>query len=162
MTIDIELAINLMQTQHATLVTSFPTLLAPQLSAYPTALDTANLPCLLTWPGPGRWGQKGNGYKTDERTMYVMGFVDPLNQSDIPNRATLAVQLLQATRNLWITASKIPLAAPDANSGYQIAMESSDALRHSDQGIGPNLTMAGKTYHGFILSVQIRILWSVQ
>lgn len=161
MTVDLELAINLMQAKHRTLASSFPTLYAPDLAAYPTVLDTPNLPCLLTWPAAGRWGQKGYGYKIDNRTMSVLGFVQVQAQNDIPSNAVAAIEFLQAVRNLWITASSIPLAAPDANSGYQITVESSADLLHSDTGIGPNLQFGGKPFIGFIISLNIALLWSV-
>lgn len=157
MAVDIELAVNLMQAQHRGLAL---VRYAPDLSAYPTALDTPLLPCLLTWPGPGSWGQKGHGYKFDTRTMQVMGFCEPIGQSDLPTRAIEAVQLLQQVRSFWSTAADLSLDT-GATSGYQITVKSAFDNPHADDGIGPQLTMGGKTYHGFILRVAVAIQWIV-
>lgn len=159
MAFDIELAINLIQAKHRAL-TGFPTLYAPNLDAYPTVLDTPNLPCLLTWPADGAWFQKGHGYKVDERVFLVLGFVEPLGQNDIPSRAVAAVQLLQSVRAMWVTPANIPLDS-GASSGYQITVESSSENRHSDQGITPDLAFGGKAYYGFRLRLNTRILWSI-
>lgn len=157
MAVDIELAINLMQAQHRGLsLVSY----APDLSDYPTALDTPLLPCVLTWPETGAWGQKGHGYKFDTRTMLVMGFCEPLNQSDLPTRAGEAVRTLQQVRSFWATASNLSLDT-GVTSGYQITVKSAVENAQTDQGIGPQLTMGGKTYHGFILRVAVSIQWKV-
>lgn len=158
MAIDIELATNLIQAVNQGIS---GVQLAPSLDKYPTALDTANLPCLLTWPADGAWYAKGGGYKVDHRTFLIVGYIQPLGQSDIPSRAVDAVRLFQTVRARYITAATIPLADPDDNSGYQITAESGPETRHTDGGLQSDLRFGGTLYHGFIVRLSVRILFSV-
>jgi hypothetical protein len=160
MTIDIELATNLIQAQNRTLATSFPNLQAPALDAYPTALDTASLPLLLTIPSGGSWYMKGGGWKTDVRTFTVIGFSQPLGQNDLPANMAGCVQLLQAVRNLYIDPGVIPLQNPVGGVVYQITAHSSDANPHSDSGIVTDVAFGGRPFYGFRLSLNVTIRWN--
>lgn len=161
MAVDIELAINLMQAVNRQLITANLARKAPDLASYPTVIDTADLPYLLTWPSNGSFYIKGGGYKVDRRTMLVIGYVQPFGQNDVPSRAVQGVRLLQAAREKWISAATVPLADPGANSGYQITIESGPDSPLADGGLQSDLKFAGKDYHGFVLRVNINILWSV-
>lgn len=156
MAIDIELAVNLMQAVNrgVTGVVS-----APNLDAYPTSIDTASLPFVLTWPGPGSFYAKGGGYKVDDRTFRVLCFLQPLAQDDLPSNAVNAVQLLQAMRETYIENTTIALADPDTNDGYQIVVTSSTDNPQSDNGITPGLQFRGVPFIGFELQIRCRILW---
>jgi hypothetical protein len=158
MAVDEELATNLIQAVNRGIAGVRK---APDLASYPTAIDTSDLPYVLTWLGPGQWYIKGGGYKVDKRTMLLICYIQPLGQNDIPSRAVQAVRLHQTMRATYITASTVPLADPDTNSGYQITVTSGEGTPHSDTGLRSDLQFGGKAYHGFILQVNINILWSV-
>lgn len=166
MAVDIELAINLIQAQNAGVTwtkadgSTGRIALCPSLDKYPTNLTTANLPCVITWPADGSWYIKGGGYRVDHRAMRILGFVEPLGQSDIPSRALDATRLLQALRNLWITASTVPIQDPVGGVNYQITAESGPDKPHTDRGLVSDLSFGGTTYHGFEITLNIRTLWS--
>lgn len=161
--LDLELAINKIQAQNRQVLTNLGIApargLAPDLSGYLPSIETGHLPYLITWVGAGRWNNKGHGWKTDHRTMMIIGFVEPLGQGLIPTRAQEAVQLLQALRSHYITAQNIPLTNVNTD-GYQITVESGETIQHTDEGLQSNLEIGGRLYHGFTVSLQTRILWS--
>ena len=141
MAIDIELAIQLIQAQNRT-ITGVG--LVPDLKDYPSSLQDGQLPCVITWPGPGRWNNKGHGWWEDHRTFLIVVYVLPLGQQLAGLRAVRATQVLQALRAHYIAAANIPLADPTiANGGYQITVESGQGSGHSDEGLRGDLSMAG-------------------
>lgn len=152
MAADIELAINLIQAQNRTFIPDY----APDLIDYPTA-PWAETPAVLTWPMDGSWYQKGQGYMTDERTMNVQVYVEPLGLMDIPTRAQIGVQLLQQMRKHYMKPATIPLDT-GVTSGYQITVESRSGNPMSDTGLMTNLVFAGANYLGFILRLRVRIM----
>lgn len=157
-TIDIEYAVNLMQALNRSFAGVAQ---APDLADYPTSIDTGSGAWLLTWPSEASWYAKGDGWKVDDRTMQVIAFVEPLGQGEIPSRAQEAVQLLQRARSAYIDRANIPLAFPTpVTQPYQIVIASSNDHRHSDGGLVSNLRYQGASYHGFILNVNVRIMWS--
>ena len=145
-------AINLLQTLHSGVsgVTR-----APQLAQYPTVIDTADLPYVITWPGEGQFAIKGGGYKVIHRTYRVIAFVEPLGQNDIPSRAVTAVTLLSNLIDAYITASNVALS----DGPVQLTIESSDTNRHRDGGLVSNLSFSGKPYHGFEIRLNVRELY---
>lgn len=149
---DIELAINLIQAQNRTFIPDY----APDLIDYPTA-PWAQTPAVLTWPSDGSWYQKGHGYKTDERTMQVMVYVEPLGLMDIPTRAQIGVQLLQQMRKHYMKPDVISLDT-GVTSGYQITIESRSGSPQSDTGLMTNLAFGATNYLGFILRLRVRIM----
>lgn len=159
----LELTINAMQARMlAALRASFPRLQAPALERYPTSLDTAALPMLLTWPADGSWYLKGDGFAEDTRTMTVTGYLAPLGQDDIPSRVLDSVRMLGALRNLWLSRASIALISPDDNpGGYQTTIESAHGLGHSDGGVMTGPVFGGTRYEGFVLRVRTRIAWVV-
>ncbi len=159
----LELTINAMQARMlSALRPSFPRLQAPALERYPTSLDTAALPLLLTWPADGSWYLKGDGFGEDTRTMTVTGFIAPIGQDDIPSRALDTIRMLEALINLWLTRRSIALIDPDSNAGgYQATVESAPGLGHSDGGVMTGPMFGGVRYEGFVLRVRTRIQWVV-
>lgn len=155
MATDIELAIQLIQAKNR----QIPGVgLVPDLSGYLASLQDGQLPYVITWPGPGRWNNKGHGWWEDHRTFIIVCYVLPLGQQLIGLRAVKAVQFLQAMRAFYITAANIPLAEPTlANGGYQITVESGQGTPHSDEGLRSDLDMAGTPYHGFMLNLNVCI-----
>lgn len=154
---DLILVVNRMQAIHA----SVPGVrYAPRLQDYPTALATAHVPAVLTWPVGGSWYAKGGGWRTDERSMLVLLFWSPLGQNDIPAHAHGALDLLCRLRARYIESSTIPLADPgDNDGGFQATIESSPERGHQDGGIEPTLQFGGAPYYGARLTVTVRVLW---
>jgi hypothetical protein len=134
---------------------------APALAAYPTVMDTANLPAVLTWIGPEQFSQKGGGWKWARATASVFLFLEPLGQNDIPSRAAQAATVLSALRAAYIDAANIPLAEPGDNAGaYQLTLESSPGDGHTHGGIEANLGFAGAAYYGARLQVTVTMQWA--
>ena len=154
--INVHLAINRIQARNRT-ITGVKT--APDLEGYLAAVQVGQLPYVITWPGDGQWGIKGHGWKTDHRTMLVIVFVEPLGQGSIPTRAVQAIDLFDRVRDYYLTAANISLAEPNTD-GYQITVESSPNVSHSDNGLQSDLAIGGQTYHSFILRLKTRILWT--
>src|SRR3954470_24277104 len=86
--------INAMQALHRA-VADIAT--APPLDQYPTVLDTGTIPYILTWPGPGTWhhGGMGGSPRRQDRTMFVLCYLRPLGQNDIPSRAVEGALIMQ-------------------------------------------------------------------
>lgn len=151
MAIDIELAIDLIQTENRGIT---GVALAPALADYRESLQDAQLPYVITYPGAGRWANKGHGWWEDHRTFLIIVYVLPLGQQLAGLRAQRAIQVLQAIRAHYVAAVNIPLANPTvANGGYQITVESRTGAGHSDEGLRGDLEMAGTPYQGFILNL---------
>lgn len=160
MAIDIELACNLIQAKIRDNLA--PTLIqnAPDADAYLPSLHDAQCPYVMTWPGEGSFYQKGGGYKIDQRTFEVFCFVQAQGQQEIPTRTVDGIRILQAMRNLFITAHNIPLADIDV-TGYQITVESDSATPHSDTGLIGSLPYGGLVFMGFTLRLNVRTYWIV-
>lgn len=155
--VDLELACNLVQAKLRTLSGIQH---APDMENYMNALHDAVCPYAMTWPGAGSWAQKGHGYKQDARTLQVFVFVESLAQKDIPTRTVQATRLLSAARNLFATASNIPLD-DGATSGFQITVESRVDDPQSDTGLVANLPFSGIPWFGFTLMLKVRLQWIV-
>lgn len=155
MAVDIELAIQLIQAENRGIT---GVTLAPELKDYKASLQDGQLPYVITWPGPGRWNNKGHGWWEDKRTFFILVYVLPLGQQLIGLRAVAATQLLERMRAHYITAANIPLADPTvANGGYQITVESGQNTPHSDEGLRSDLEIAGTPYHGFMINLNVCI-----
>lgn len=149
-------AVNALQTLNASIA---GVTFAPQLSAYPTQLNTMQLPALLTWPSDGQLYVKGGAARASVRTFVVLGFVQPLTQNDIPTNAAAALLLLQRCINAYTNVSNIPLANPSPTVPYQLTIESGPDMQHSDGGLVPDLSFGGAAFHGFRLRINVRALW---
>ena len=156
MATDIERAVNLLQAQNRSIA---GVRRAPDMSAYPTQINTADLPYVLTWPGPGSWYQKGHGRGLDSRTFRILAFVQPLGQNDAPTRLVQATQLLERMRDHYVTPSVIALGDPGQNGGYQFTVESRDGNPQADDGISADLSYGGVVYLGFEIKLTVRIMW---
>ena len=163
---DIELAINLVQAVNLSVLNtvysgnaaydaSAPH--APTWDSYLTVLDSANLPYVITWPGPSRFYSKGGGWIVDMETLTVVCYIQPLGLNDIPSVGVEALHFYQVLRRKYATVATIPLASPATSAGYQITVESGPNSPHSSDGIVSNLAFAGKPYRGFTLHLNVRI-----
>lgn len=159
MAVDIELACNLIQATIATnLQPLFVANVPLSMKDYPTAMDDALCPYVLTWPGPGSWYQKGHGYKIDDRTCIIYVIIESLAQKDIPTRTMQGTRILQATRNIFATAGNLQLDSGSV-SGYQIVVSSKDGTPQSDSGLESNLPFSGKPWFHFQIPLRVRIQW---
>lgn len=150
----VDTTINLLQTLNASIqgVVS-----SPQMSAYPTVIDTAACPYVITWPTQGDWYMKGGGWKVQTRTYAVLCYVVPIAQDDIPSNLTLSAPLFQRFIDAYVSAANIAQANVPT---YQVTIASrEDGTHHTDDGIRSDLRMSGKTWHGFILHVRVREQW---
>ena len=134
---------------------------APQVVQYPTAIDTAARPYVITWPGPATWHHEGMGGspRRQDRTMFVLCYIDPLGQNDIPTRLASGILVMQRLVDVWLTPSSIALHNPTAAEPWQTTVEESSNSPHSDEGIVSNLMFRGVPWTGFQLSVRVRIKW---
>lgn len=157
MAVDIEYTIALIQAQNR-LALGANVGLVPDLKDYRASIQDAQLPYVLTWPGAGRWNNKGHGWWEDKRAYQIVVYVLPLGQQLIGLRSVAAVQYLQRMRVHYITAANISLAEPTtANGGYQVTVESGQGSGHTDEGLVSDLDMAGTIYHGFVISLNVCI-----
>ena len=144
-------AMNALQTLNRTLCT------APQVSEYPTAIDTGSGPIAITWPADGEAWQKGNGYDQAVLSMRVIVFVDPVAQNDIPSHAADGAVLLQQFINLYVKAANTPQANPPP---YQLTIQSGASAAHiTHGGLVPTLSFGGRAFVGFELTVPVRMEW---
>lgn len=149
--------INALQAYHAS-VTGVAS--APALDSYPTVLDTAALPCVLTIPAESQfWIKGGRANVIDPQGLRVVCFLEPLGINDIPVRMQEAVLLLQRLRNVYINPAKVPVINPSVTYPFQVTLESSEERTHRDSGISPNLSFNGKPYYGFEITLSARILY---
>ena len=129
---------------------------APALASYPTVIETAMLPCLITWPTQGRWYVKGGAERQMLRTFQVIGYVEPLGQNAIPSRAVQAIDLLQLLINAYTNTDNIRLFNPPP---YQLTIESSSDTQHADGGLQSDLMFGGRAFHGFMIDLNVRAVW---
>lgn len=130
---------------------------APQVSKYPTVIDTANLPLVLTWPGPAEFWLKGGGWREERRTYRVLCYILPLTQNDIPTRTLEGAALLQRFINAYTDVNNVAQANPPP---YQLTIESAPTgTHHTDNGLDAQPTFGGKPYAGFELGIVVRALW---
>lgn len=136
---------------------------APALAAYPTVIDTAACPYILTWPAAATWQQKGGAGspRRQDRTILIVGYVQPIAQSDIPSRASEAVLLVQRIGDLWLDPANVALHNPTPVEPWQATIETGGAQPFSDEGIVSNLQFRGVPWVGFQFSVRVRLLWGM-
>ncbi len=147
-------AMNYLQALNRTLIK------APDVSTYPTVLDTPNLPMAITWPGAGEWWLKGGGWAQTHRTFRVLVFIQALNQDDVPSRTVQGAELLGQFLNLYLTAAVVAQANPPP---YQLTIESGpQGPHHTDDGLVPTLSFGGRAFVGFELAVKVRAQWTPQ
>lgn len=130
--------------------------LAPPVASYLTALDTPNLPYALSWPLDGRWYVKGGAARQSVRTWLVAVYIEPLNQSDIPTNAIATMTLLDRMIHAYTNVNAVPIANPPP---YQLTIESSPDMQHTDGGVSPSLQFRGVPWYGVQLRVNVRALW---
>jgi len=128
---------------------------APQLSQYPTAIDTPNCPTVISWPADGQWYIKGGAARQMVRTWRVICYIEPIAQNDTPSNAEAALGLMQRLINAYISVSNVSQANPPP---YQVTIESGPDMQHSDGGLGTNM-FGGKPFVAFELRVHVRALW---
>lgn len=136
---------------------------APPMASYPLKADTADLPLILTWQGEATWHHEGlgGGKRRQDRIYHILGFIEPLGQSELPTRALAATRLLQAIIDRWLTVDQVngdPVALADPPT-YQVTAQASSGSPHSDTGIVSDLSIGGVAFHGFRIRLRVREIW---
>jgi hypothetical protein len=113
---------------------------------YPAALNTANLPLCLTWPGSGVYSPLVTRAlkRKMERTYSVRVYLEPVGQSNTSIPFETGVGLLDSFLTLYMENRTL------ANGYIQIQ-------RIEDSGLiaGGELTYAGIEYRGFVLRLNV-------
>lgn len=138
---------------------------APPSGLEVNSVETAHLPYIFTWVGPGSIDIKGGAYAEERLTAEVFCFVEALGQNDLPSRQSLARQMYAAVTNLYVTIPGVVLLSPDApaSSGYQANIETSPGgAQVQGGGLAPLPPFGGRTFFGFRVSVPIFITWNPQ
>lgn len=132
----------------------------PSFSQYPLTADTVRLPMVLTWPLNGTWRREQfGGKKREDRVYVIMVFVAPIGQGEMPARSSLAVTLLDAFREKWLSLDANGWPTALQNSAPQVTV-AWDGEYPQDTGVGvlPSLKVGGTDYTGFELRIKIREL----
>ncbi len=149
------IAIDIMGALQTLISANITTVVAPQPSLYPTAIDTTNGGAVaLTFLGSGESWQKGAGYSQGQYVYRVIVFLDPVAQSDIPFHVVDGASLIQKFHNVFIKSTNTPLFNPGA---YQATIQSGpDGPHITHTEPGPNLAFRGVAWYGFELQVPVR------
>ena len=75
---------------------------APQPAKYRAAIDTGDLPLVLTWPGPSEWGPQALGLNRSDRTYIVRVYVEPIGQGTLAQRTLQIMPLLDAIGQAYL------------------------------------------------------------
>jgi hypothetical protein len=119
--------------------------------AYPASLETADLPCVLTYIGPGvtRWDSHGGDMKRRERQCIIRWYVAP---------AALGVGVdegMQQAIDLLDTAIALYEDTDTLSNGAQIHLSESDAQAIRDSGVLPNLSYGEAVCRGFEVTISV-------
>ena len=148
------IAIDIMGALQALVTANITGVIAPQPAQYPTAIDTAGAPIVLTFLAGGESWQKGPNYSQGQYTYRVIVFLDPVAQNDIPVHVVDGANLIQKFHNLFDKSTNTPLFNPGA---YQATIESGPTgphITHTEPG--PDLMFRGGAWYGFELQVPVR------
>ncbi|GEM_PF-4416684 len=120
-------------------------------TAYPTALNAADLPCALTLVGAGDCNEQAVGLKRTDTMYHIITYVKPVAHGvGIDEGVQVCLPILQAMINTYLdnptldgTIDHIGEQGEFSHSGIQ----SGDSDRR--------LIYGGTSYHGFIVSLRI-------
>src|SRR6478736_4038687 len=141
----IRVVIIALQTIHA----SIPGVVSAPL-VYPNAINTNDLPMMLTFPGQGTSSQEAmNSLRRQDRTYLVRGYVDPISQGIRDEKIQQTITLLQLCIEAYINPDNIRLVD---QGGLHATIKISAATPVTDTGLavlpyGPPALQQG--YHGF-------------
>ncbi len=133
---------------------------APDVSRYPTGMNTAQLPLALTWPGASSFDYEGmaGGKRRFAQSLTIIVYIQPLGQNDIPSRAEEALLWLDVVRNKLLDVVAI---FDVGQKGYQVTLQQSQGQPHRDSGLISSLQFGGVPHFGFTIDVTARILRSI-
>ncbi len=147
----IQATIAALQAVHAEVagVVSAPTV-------YPSSLDTAMLPCILTIPGEGTIDLETiNAKKRADTTYRVFVYVAPVAQgAGVDEGVQDAIDLMQALRDAYLTETAIALIRGVAQSTLKTSRE--NPIRHTGIGV---ITFGETAYRGFTYDVGVMEKW---
>lgn len=150
----VEATVTALQALHST-VTGVKR--APSLADYPDAINTTDLPLVLTWPGKGQWLALNQGYRRQDRVYLVEVYLRPAGQGNgLGGAAQLGAQLLQRLGELYLAAESVQLVNTPP---YQATLKP-DGAHIEDSGIGETMLVYGKqTFYGFVVQVGVYEKW---
>lgn len=120
-------------------ITSAPT-------SYPAALNTADLPCVICWPGPATWSRPSLGdLQRMDRTYLIRVYVEALGQNQWDTAIQDCITLLDAFGRKYIDK------AADSTVSLHIQAREGGVR---DNGVQV-LTYAGTDFHGFEFQVDV-------
>lgn len=133
--------ITALQTLHAGIsgIKSAPT-------AFPSNVNTASLPLVLTMPGPANWLEQAVGLKRQNREYIVRVYVNPVAQDKAgpENAMTTINALIQLFGRAYL-----------ADLSLSGAIDHIDRIEDSGAVENMELTTAGITYYGFVFRLGI-------
>ena len=135
---------------------------APNVAQYFTVLDTPNCPYVMTWIGPGALYSKGGGWKVEQATARIFGFIEPLGQADIPTRTADGLAALSALTERYVTIGEVQLFTPGQAEaeGYQMTIETGpNGQNVTHGGLRADLQFGGRVFVGFEIQVPVLIQW---
>lgn len=130
---------------------------APAPADYPSALQTAHLPTILTLPAEGTWNLEGIGTLNRADTPYrVYLYVSPVAQgAGVAEGMVAALEIFDALRALYLDPDTLQLIT---SGGVQATLKTSTSspIRHSGLGV---LTFGETAYRGFTVDLGVMEKW---
>ena len=118
---------------------------APAPASYPDALNSAQLPTVLTWPGEGEWTMQAMDLSRQNRIWQVNVYVTAVAEDrGIGGQMVKLVDLLQDIGETFVAEKEN--ASPLGGYVEQIG-------DMTDSGLVV-LTYAGKDYRGFVFTIE--------
>ena len=131
-----------LQAKHATVtgVTTAPT-------ATPASINTADMPLVITIPGPATWGEEYSEGHAQVREYIVRLFYGPVGQDTVDEAFDAVIPIVQAIGTAYQDDPNLGGAVAHIDSGF------------TDTGLDGQLMFAGQMYRGCEFRVRITEKW---
>jgi hypothetical protein len=131
-----------LQVLHATVtgVTKAPT-------ATPASINTADMPLIITIPGPATWEQEYAGGHEQTREYIVRLFYGPVGQETVDEAFDAVIPIIQAIGTAYQDDPNLGGAVAHIDTGF------------TDTGLDGQLMFAGQMYRGCEFRVKITEKW---
>ena len=123
---------------------------APQVG-YPSSLDTAKLPAVLTFASSATTTPISTSFRKIQRDYLLTCFVDVLGQATSRIRMDLTIELLDAMNNLIVPNRHL------ADNVRILQTQDSGVMTGADIAYGnaDNLVYNGQPYTGFVMTITV-------
>lgn len=123
---------------------------APQVG-YPSSLDTAKLPAVLTFASSATTTPTSTSFRKIQRDYLLTCFVDVLGQATSRIRMDLTIELLDAMNNLIVPNRHL------ADNVRILQTKDSGVMTGADIAYGnaDNLVYNGQPYTGFVMTITV-------